>query len=71
MNFVMLGYFISTQYFTDMTDINLKEMMFKHKMKEIEDDLPPFGYIDDGLSSIPNEEEREGRQWAIEYAPDI
>ena len=71
MNFVMLGYFISTQYFTDMTDINLKEMMFKHKMKEIEDDLPPFGYIDDGLSSIPNEEESEGRQWAIEYAPDI
>ncbi len=71
MNFVMLGYFISTQYFTDMTDINLKEMMFKHKMKEIEDDLPPFGYIDDGLSSIPNEEEREGRQWAIEYLPDI
>ena len=71
MNFVMLGYFVSTQYFTDMTDINLKEMMFKHKMKEIEDDLPPFGYIDDGLSSIPNEEEREGRQWAIEYAPDI
>ena len=71
MNFVMLGYFISTQYFTDMTDINLKEMMFKQKMKEIEDDLPPFGYIDDGLAAIPNEEEREGRQWAIEYLPDI
>jgi hypothetical protein len=71
MNFVMLGYFISTQYFSDMTDINLKELMFKHKMKEIEDDLPPFGYIDDGLSSISNEEEREGRQWAIEYMPDI
>ena len=45
--------------------------MFKHKMKEIDDYLPPFGYIDDGLSSIPNEEESEGRQWAIEYLPDI
>ena len=71
MNLVMLGYFISTQYFSDMTDINLKEMMFKNKMKEIEDDLPPFGFIDDGLDGIPTEEEREGRQWAIEYLPDI
>jgi len=71
MNFVMLGYFISTQYFSDMTDINLKEMMFKQKMKEIEDDVVPFGYIDDGLPAHPTEEEIEGRQWAIEYAPDI
>jgi len=71
MNLVMLGYFISTQYFTDMTDINLKEMMFKQKMKEIEDDVVPFGFIDDGLPNHPTEEEIEGRQWAIEYAPDI
>ena len=71
MNFVLLGYFMSTQYFSDMTDINLKEIMFKQKMKEIEDDLPPFGYIDDGLPAHPTEEEIEGRQWAIEYAPDI
>jgi len=71
MNLVMLGYFISTQYFSDMTDINLKEMMFKQKMKEIEDDVVPFGFIDDGLPTQPTEEEMEGRQWAIEYAPDI
>jgi len=46
-------------------------MMFKQKMKEIEDDVVPFGYIDDGLPAHPTEEELEGRQWAIEYAPDI
>ena len=33
MNLVMFGYFISTQYFSDMTDINIKQLMFKHKMK--------------------------------------
>ena len=70
MNLIMLGYFISTQYFTDMTDINLKEMMFKQKMKEIEDDVVPFGYIDDGLPAQNNKEE-EGVPWAIEYLPDI
>ena len=71
MNLVMLGYFMSTQYFNDMTDINLKDIMFKQKMREIEDDLPPFGFIDDGLPAHPTEEEIEGRQWAIEYMPDI
>ena len=70
MNFVMFGYFVSTQYFSDMTDINLKEMMFKQKMREIEDDLPPFGFIDDGLSDY-NPKEEEGMPWAIEYSPDI
>jgi hypothetical protein len=70
MNLVMLGYFVSTQYFSDMTDINLKEMMFKQKMKEIEDDLPPFGFIDDGLPTHDPKEE-EGMPWAIEYSPDI
>jgi hypothetical protein len=54
-----------------MTDINLKEMMFKNKMKEIEDDLPPFGFIDDGLDGIQREEDRASGQWAIEYLPDI
>ena len=48
MNLVMFGYFVSTQYFADMTDINLKEMLFKQRMKEIEDNVVPFGIIDDG-----------------------
>ena len=44
MNFVMLGYFVSTPYFQEMTDINVKEMMFKQRMREIEEDVPPFGF---------------------------
>ena len=48
MNLVMFGYFVSTQYFADMTDINLKEMIFKQRMREIEDNVVPFGIIDDG-----------------------
>ena len=39
-----------------MTDINLKDMMFAKRMKAIEDDVPPVGYIDDGLDNIPQGE---------------
>lgn len=59
MNLVMLGYFITTQMFSDMTDINLKQMMFEQQMKQIEDDIVPFGFIDDGSDAIQQIEEQE------------
>ena len=48
MNLVMFGYFVSTQYFADLTNINLKQMLFNQRMQEIENDVVPFGFIDDG-----------------------
>ena len=59
MNLVMLGYFVSTQMFSDMTDINLKQMMFENQMRQIEEDIVPFGFHDDGTSAIQEIEERE------------
>lgn len=70
MNLVMFGYFASTQYFGDMTDINLKQMLFEQKMQEIEDDMVPFGFIDDGSQYIQQIEEKDN-PWAIEYDRDL
>ena len=52
MNLVMFGYFATSNVFSDLTDINLKQMMFEQRMKEIEDDVVPFGFIEDGLDEI-------------------
>jgi hypothetical protein len=61
----MFGYFVSTQYFADMTDINLKQMLFEQKMKAIEDDMVPFGVIDDGSSYIDQIEREDADDiWA-------
>ena len=68
MNFVLFGYFVTSKYFGDMTDINLKEMIFKQKMKEIEDDVVPFGHIDDGSQYV--EEEVKKPEWVIEFDHD-
>jgi len=59
MNLVMFGYFAQTQFFNDMTDINLKEMLFKQRMAEIEADIVPFGWVDDGSEWIKSIEEEE------------
>lgn len=53
MNLVMFGYFVGTQSFGDMTDVDIKKMLFEQRMKEIEDDVPPFGIIDDGSDYVP------------------
>ena len=63
MNLVMFGYFVSSQFFADMTDINLKEVMFAKKMKEIDDDVPPVGFIDDGLDYADQQDNQSGQGW--------
>ena len=67
MNLVMLGYFISTQTFSDMTDIDLKQMLFKQRLDEIENDIVPFGFVDDGSHAIAAIERTEERDpWATQ-----
>jgi hypothetical protein len=71
MNLVMFGYFVSTQYFADMTDINLKQMLFDQRMKEIEDDIVPFGFIDDGSEHIATIEQKGAEEWSVIYDPNL
>ena len=51
MNLILFSYFAGTSYFSELTDISIKELMFQQRMQEIEDDVLPFGYIDDGLGN--------------------
>ena len=71
MNFVLFGYFAGTNYFNELTDINLKEMLFEQRMKEIEADVLPFGFVDDGLPQAPIAIEDERAGWQIQPRPDL
>lgn len=61
MNLVMFGYFAMSNHFSDMTDINLKEYMFKQKIREIEEDVVPFGFVDDGSDFVREQEQQ--KEW--------
>ena len=73
MNLVMFGYFTLGDRFMDMTDISMKEMMFKQRMNEIENDILDWGYHDDGLADTPEPEPDDpwnigrGKPWVEEY----
>ena len=49
MNLVMFGWFSTTQFFKEISDIDMKSMLYAEKVKQIEDDLLPFGIINDNM----------------------
>jgi len=73
MNLVLFGYFVSSAYFANLTDINIKDMIFNQKLKAIEEDIVPFGFIDDGSDQIKKIEIEDNprQQWQIEYDRDL
>lgn len=68
MNLVMFGYFVSTQSFGDNFDMNIKNLLFEERMAQIEEDLPPFGIIDDGRD-IVEAPSQDGAEWTNFQTP--
>ena len=72
MNLVMFGYFCSTSMFRDLTDINIKQMLYDQRIEEIENDIPSFGFIDDGSDRIAEiERQEDDSPWQVEYQQDF
>lgn len=65
MNFVMFGYFTNTKFFSNVVDANLRTMLYEQRIKEIEDDVVPFGLIQNGLEGIEAELDTAGSEWSI------
>ena len=68
MNLVMFGYFVSTQSFGDNFDMNIKNLLFEERMAQIEEDLPPFGIIDDGRDRV-EAPSTDGAEWTNFQTP--
>lgn len=66
MNLVMFGYFVSTQSFGDNFDMNIKNLLFEERMAQIEEDLPPFGIIDDGRDFVARPS-TDGSEYSAEW----
>lgn len=45
---VLFGWVTSNTFFSDLTNVNVREGIYNSEMRAIENDLTPFGYIEDG-----------------------
>jgi len=66
MNLVLFGWFAVTPFFGEMTDIDMKNMLYAEQQKLIEDDLVPFGVFDDGVEDEPETERIGGDTWFVQ-----
>lgn len=54
MTCVLFAWLTSDPYFKEITDVNLRREMFQNQMKQIEEELTPFGFYDDGSDKSYN-----------------
>lgn len=48
MTLVLFSWLTTNPYFKDLNDVNLRHIMYENQMKRIEDELTPFGFLNDG-----------------------
>jgi hypothetical protein len=63
MPLVLFGWLTTNPYFKEITDVNLRQAIYEEKIKQIEEEMLPVGFLDDG-----QEEElvlEDGNVWGI------
>lgn len=63
MNLVMFGWFVSTDIFQSITDINMKDMLYNERLKAIHDDMLPFGFMPQDDEPTPEKIGNDGNLW--------
>jgi hypothetical protein len=66
MPLVLFSWLTTNPYFRDLTNLNIRETMYENQIRQIEDDLTPFGFIDDGRESEkPEQFVMDGDLWTV------
>jgi len=50
MTLVLFGWLTTQTYFKELTNLDIRKDLYEEKMKQIEDDMTPFGFINDGVN---------------------
>jgi hypothetical protein len=50
MPLVLFSWAVTNSYFKELSDINIRHVIYENQIKAIEDQLTPFGFYDDGVT---------------------
>ena len=65
MTLVIFSWLVQQRYFKDLTDLDIRKKLADEQMKALEDDLLPFGIIDDGRDA-QTFTDNSGTTWTID-----
>jgi hypothetical protein len=57
MTLVLFSWLTTNPYFKDLNNIDIRQMLYKQQMQQIEDELTPIGWFNDGTAEelvLPN-----------------
>jgi hypothetical protein len=62
---VIFGWLSNQPYFKELSDSNIRNQMYVDNQKLIEQDMAPFGFVDDGINTPENEDtiDEYGTRW--------
>jgi hypothetical protein len=62
---VIFAWLVQQEYFKEMTDQDIRRRIYEEQKNAIEQDMAPFGFIDDGLEQ-EQEIDSQGNIWRID-----
>ena len=62
---VIFAWLVQQEYFKEMTDQDIRRRIYEEQKNAIEQDMAPFGFIDDGLEQ-EQEVDSQGNIWRID-----
>ena len=64
MTLVIFGWLVQQRYFKEMTNMDIRKKMWEEQMETLEQDMLPFGLIDDGLEQ-QTFVDNDGQKWDV------
>ena len=65
MTLVLFAWCTTQPYFKEMTDVDLRKRVYEEKIKTVEDEVLPFGFVDDGVTIEDKYVDEEGQSWDV------
>ena len=68
MTLVIFGWLVQQRYFKEMTNMDIRKKMWEEQMETLEQDMLPFGIIDDGIEQ-ETFVDNDGQKWDVVEDP--
>lgn len=63
MTLVLFGWLSTQPYFKDLSSMDIRKDIYQDTITKLEEEMTPFGFVDDGVDEPVVERERDGTAW--------